>query len=155
MIFRNYYWLQLFPVLVMLVMVTCAVYQILTSVFKVAVLSIVVACYLGVSIYQALNEDDVEPAGRWLAGVLVVFFMACLVAHSQHTEATYRSNIRTRSHFNNSPPPEAYATPACRYISNLHVINLWSPRGISHESLRLGENNVADRRRTDSSKIIS
>ncbi|XP_018378348.1 PREDICTED: adenylate cyclase type 6 [Trachymyrmex cornetzi] len=81
---------DLFPVLVMLVMVTCAVYQILTSVFKVAVLSIVVACYLGVSIYQALNEDDVEPAGRWLAGVLVVFFMACLVAHSQHTEATYR-----------------------------------------------------------------
>lgn len=100
LIFRNYHWLQLFPVLVMLVMVTCAVYQILTLVFKVAVLSIVVVCYLGVSIYQALNEDDVEPAGRWLAGVLVVFFMACLVAHSQHTEATYRSNIRTCLHFN-------------------------------------------------------
>ena len=81
---------QLFPVLVMLVMVTCAVYQILTSVFKVAVLSIVVACYLAVSIYQAMGEDDIDPACRWLAGVLVVFFMACLVAHSQHTEATYR-----------------------------------------------------------------
>ncbi|XP_014486082.1 PREDICTED: adenylate cyclase type 6-like [Dinoponera quadriceps] len=81
---------DLFPVLVMLVMVTCAVYQILTSVFKVAVLSFVVACYLGISIYQALKEDNVDPAGRWLAGVLVVFFMACLVAHSQHTEATYR-----------------------------------------------------------------
>lgn len=70
-------------------MVTCAVYQILTLVFKVAILSIVVACYLGVSIYQAINESNVEP-GRWLAGVLVIFFMACLVAHSQHTEATYR-----------------------------------------------------------------
>ncbi|XP_011330460.1 adenylate cyclase type 6 isoform X2 [Ooceraea biroi] len=82
---------DLFPVLVMLVMVTCAVYQILTLVFKVAILSIVVTCYLGVSIYQAVNENNiVEPAGRWLAGVLVVFFMACLVAHSQHTEATYR-----------------------------------------------------------------
>ncbi|XP_020289621.1 adenylate cyclase type 5 isoform X2 [Pseudomyrmex gracilis] len=81
---------DLFPVLVMLVMVTCAVYQILTSVFKVAVLSIVVACYLGVSINQALNEGNVEYAERWLAGVLVVFFMACLVAHSQHTETTYR-----------------------------------------------------------------
>ncbi|CAL1678994.1 unnamed protein product [Lasius platythorax] len=81
---------DLFPVLVMLVMVTCAVYQILTLVFKVTVLSIVVTFYLGVSIDQALNEDDVEPVGRWLAGVLVVFFMACLVAHSQHTEATYR-----------------------------------------------------------------
>ncbi|XP_024943776.1 adenylate cyclase type 6 [Cephus cinctus] len=83
--------LDLFPVLVMLVMVNCAVYQILTSVFKVAVLSVVVACYLSVSIYQALNEeDDIEPVGRWLSGVLVVFFMAFLVAHSQHTEATYR-----------------------------------------------------------------
>ncbi|XP_034941184.1 adenylate cyclase type 6 [Chelonus insularis] len=81
---------DLFPVLVMLVMVTCAVYQILTSVFKVAVLSIVVACYLAVSIYQASNEDDVDQTGRWLAGVLVIFFMAFLVAHSQHTEATYR-----------------------------------------------------------------
>ncbi|XP_032667215.1 adenylate cyclase type 5 isoform X2 [Odontomachus brunneus] len=81
---------DLFPVLVVLVMVTCAVYQILTSVFKVAVLSIIVACYLGVSIYQALNENHVESIERWLAGVLVVFFMACLVAHSQHTEATYR-----------------------------------------------------------------
>ncbi|XP_072761762.1 adenylate cyclase type 5 isoform X3 [Anoplolepis gracilipes] len=81
---------DMFPVLVMLVMVTCAVYQILTLVFKVTVLSIVVIFYLGVSINQALNEVDVEPAGRWLAGVLVVFFMACLVAHSQHTEATYR-----------------------------------------------------------------
>ncbi|XP_043290086.1 adenylate cyclase type 6 isoform X1 [Venturia canescens] len=81
---------DLFPVLVMLVMVTCAVYQILTSVFKVAVLSIVVACYLAVTIYQALDENDIDPACRWLAGVLVVFFMACLVAHSQHTEATYR-----------------------------------------------------------------
>lgn len=70
-------------------MVTCAVYQILTLVFKVAILSTVVACYLGVSIYQAINESNVEP-GRWLAGVLVIFFMACLVAHSQHTEATYR-----------------------------------------------------------------
>ena len=106
----------------MLVMVTCAVYQILTSVFKVAVLSIVVACYLGVSIYQALNEDDVEPAGRWLAGVLVVFFMACLVAHSQHTEATYRSNIRCL-HFNISLL-ETYATLAHIYILNLHVRNL-------------------------------
>lgn len=78
-------------------MVTCAVYQILTSVFKVAVLSIVVACYLGVSIYlyQAINEDNVKPTGKWLADVLVVFFMACLVAHSQHTEATYRSNIQS------------------------------------------------------------
>ncbi|XP_012270785.1 adenylate cyclase type 5 isoform X2 [Orussus abietinus] len=82
--------IDLFPVLVMLVMVTCAVYQILTSVFKVAVLSVVVACYLGVTICQAMEEDEIEPAGRWLAGVLVVFFMACLVAHSQHTEATYR-----------------------------------------------------------------
>ncbi|XP_067217239.1 adenylate cyclase type 6 isoform X2 [Linepithema humile] len=81
---------DLFPVLVMLVMVTCAVYQILTSVFKVIVLSIVVTCYLGVSIYQALHEGVVEQAERWLAGVLVVFFMACLVAHSQHTETTYR-----------------------------------------------------------------
>ncbi|EFN73315.1 Adenylate cyclase type 5 [Camponotus floridanus] len=81
---------DLFPVLVMLVMVTCAVYQILTLVFKVTVLSIVVIFYLGISINQALNEVDIEPAGRWLAGVLVVFFMACLVAHSQHTEATYR-----------------------------------------------------------------
>lgn len=74
----------------MLVMVTCAVYQILTSVFKVAVLSIIVAFYLAVSIYQALNDEDIDPTGRWLAGVLVVFFMAFLVAHSQHTEATYR-----------------------------------------------------------------
>ncbi|XP_015430414.1 PREDICTED: adenylate cyclase type 6 [Dufourea novaeangliae] len=81
---------DLFPVLVMLVMITCAVYQILTSVFKVAILSLVVASYLGVSIYEALHEKDVELTGRWLAGVLVVFFMACLVAHSQHTEATYR-----------------------------------------------------------------
>jgi len=80
----------------MLVMVTCAVYQILTLVFKVAILSIVVACYLGVSIYQSLNESNVEPTGRWLAGVLVVFFMACLVAHSQHTEATYRSSVPFR-----------------------------------------------------------
>lgn len=101
-------------------MVTCAVYQILTSVFKVAVLSIVVACYLGVSIYQALNEDDVEPAGRWLAGVLVVFFMACLVAHSQHTEATYRSNIRTCF-----APPQL--TALVDTSPNLHVINLWAP----------------------------
>jgi len=89
--------LQLFPVLVMLVMVTCAVYQILTLVFKVAILSIVVACYLGVSIYQSLNESNVEPTGRWLAGVLVLFFMACLVAHSQHTEATYRSSVPFRT----------------------------------------------------------
>lgn len=81
---------DLFPVLVMLVMVTCAVYQILTSVFKVAVLSIVVACYLGVSIYQAMNDDRLDIAEKWLAGVLVIFFMACLVVHSQHTEATYR-----------------------------------------------------------------
>ncbi|KAL6431584.1 hypothetical protein ACFW04_007269 [Cataglyphis niger] len=81
---------DLFPVLVMLVMVTCAVYQILTLVFKITVLSIVVTFYLGVSINQPLNEANVEPAGRWLASVLVVFFMACLVAHSQHTEATYR-----------------------------------------------------------------
>ncbi|XP_046419665.1 adenylate cyclase type 6 [Neodiprion virginianus] len=81
---------DLFPVLVMLVMVTCAAYQILTSVFKVAVLSVVVACYLAVSIYQASTEVDSEPGGRWLAGVLVVSFMAALVAHSQHTEATYR-----------------------------------------------------------------
>ncbi|XP_063987418.1 adenylate cyclase type 6 isoform X2 [Diachasmimorpha longicaudata] len=81
---------DLFPVLVMLVMITCAVYQILTSVFKVAVLSIVVACYLSVSIYQAINEDNIDQTGRWLAGVLVTFFMAFLVAHSQHTEATYR-----------------------------------------------------------------
>jgi len=80
----------------MLVMVTCAVYQILTLVFKVAILSIVVACYLGVSIYQSLNENNVEPTGRWLAGVLVLFFMACLVAHSQHTEATYRSSVPFR-----------------------------------------------------------
>lgn len=79
----------------MLVMVTCAVYQILTLVFKVTVLSIVVTFYLGVSINQPLNEANVEPAGRWLASVLVVFFMACLVAHSQHTEATYRSDILT------------------------------------------------------------
>lgn len=88
----------------MLVMVTCAVYQILTSVFKVVVLSIVVACYLGVSIYQALHEGVVEQAERWLAGVLVVFFMACLVAHSQHTETTYRSNIRTRFAAKTMPP---------------------------------------------------
>ncbi|XP_014611837.1 PREDICTED: adenylate cyclase type 6 isoform X1 [Polistes canadensis] len=81
---------DLFPVLVMLVMVTCAVYQILTSVLKVAVLGIVVTCYLGVSIYQATNDDSLDPAEKWLAGVLVVFFMACLVVHSQHTEATYR-----------------------------------------------------------------
>ncbi|KAM0729253.1 Adenylate cyclase type 6 [Formica fusca] len=81
---------DLFPVLVMLVMVTCAVYQILTLVFKVTVLSIVVTFYLGVSINQPLNEANVEPAGRWLASVLVVFFMAFLVAHCQHTEATYR-----------------------------------------------------------------
>lgn len=74
----------------MLVMVTCAVYQILTSVFKVAVLSVVVACYLAISVYQAFNEEDMETTSRWLAGVLVVFFMACLVTHSQHTEATYR-----------------------------------------------------------------
>ncbi|KAG7212622.1 hypothetical protein KM043_012911 [Ampulex compressa] len=81
---------DLFPLLVMLVMITCAVYQILTSVFKVAVLGFVVSSYLAISIDQAMTEDIVEPAGRWLAGVLVVFFMACLVAHSQHTEATYR-----------------------------------------------------------------
>nr|XP_034190588.1 adenylate cyclase type 6 [Osmia lignaria] len=81
---------DLFPVLVMLVMITCAVYQILTSVFKVAILSLVVATYFAISIHEALNEKDVELTGRWLAGVLVVFFMACLVAHSQHTEATYR-----------------------------------------------------------------
>ncbi|XP_074096910.1 adenylate cyclase type 6 isoform X1 [Cotesia typhae] len=81
---------DLFPVLVMLVMVTCAVYQILTSVFKVAVLSIIVACYLTVSIYQSSKEEDIDQSGRWLAGVLVIFFMAFLVAHSQHTEATYR-----------------------------------------------------------------
>ncbi|XP_057319497.1 adenylate cyclase type 5 isoform X2 [Microplitis mediator] len=81
---------DLFPVLVMLVMVTCAVYQILTSVFKVAVLSIIVVCYLAVSIYQSSNEEDIDQSGRWLAGVLVIFFMAFLVAHSQHTEATYR-----------------------------------------------------------------
>ncbi|XP_043523432.1 adenylate cyclase type 6 [Frieseomelitta varia] len=81
---------DLFPVLVMLVMITCAVYQILTSVFKVAILSLVVACYLAISIYEAIQERDVELTGRWLAGVLVVFFMACLIAHSQHTEATYR-----------------------------------------------------------------
>ncbi|KAG9432100.1 adenylate cyclase type 6 isoform X1 [Apis mellifera carnica] len=81
---------DLFPVLVMLVMITCAVYQILTSVFKVAILSLVVACYLAISIYEAVNERDVELTGRWLAGVLVVFFMTCLIAHSQHTEATYR-----------------------------------------------------------------
>lgn len=74
----------------MLVMVTCAVYQILTSVFKVAVLSIIVVCYLAVSIYQSSNEEDIDQSGRWLAGVLVIFFMAFLVAHSQHTEATYR-----------------------------------------------------------------
>lgn len=129
----------------MLVMVTCAVYQILTSVFKVAVLSIVVACYLGVSIYQALNEDDVEPAGRWLAGVLVVFFMACLVAHSQHTEATYRSNIRTC--FNISLPPETYATSA---LVDIHPeLTHYKPLGshrIPHESLHLVANNVVDRR---------
>ncbi|EFN75364.1 Adenylate cyclase type 5, partial [Harpegnathos saltator] len=81
---------DLFPVLIVLVMVTCAVYQILTSVFKVAVLSVVVTLYLGISVYQALNENNGEAAGKCLAGVLVVFFMACLVAHSQHTEATYR-----------------------------------------------------------------
>ncbi|XP_031369851.1 adenylate cyclase type 6 [Apis dorsata] len=81
---------DLFPVLVMLVMITCAVYQILTSVFKVAILSLVVACYLAISIYEAVHERDVELTGRWLAGVLVVFFMTCLIAHSQHTEATYR-----------------------------------------------------------------
>lgn len=74
----------------MLVMVTCAVYQILTSVFKVAVLSIVVTCYLIVSMYQSFNEENIDQTGRWLAGVLVLFFMAFLVAHSQHTEATYR-----------------------------------------------------------------
>ncbi|KAL2726708.1 adenylate cyclase type 6 [Vespula squamosa] len=81
---------DLFPVLVMLVMVTCAVYQILTSIFKVAVLSTVVTCYLGVSIYQAMNDDRLDIAEKWLAGVLVIFFMACLIVHSQHTEATYR-----------------------------------------------------------------
>ncbi|XP_076397120.1 adenylate cyclase type 6 isoform X1 [Megachile rotundata] len=81
---------DLFPVLVMLVMITCAVYQILTSVFKVAILSLVVATYFAISIHEALHEKDVELTGRWLAGVLVVFFMTCLVAHSQHTEATYR-----------------------------------------------------------------
>ncbi|XP_071873845.1 adenylate cyclase type 6 isoform X1 [Bombus fervidus] len=81
---------DLFPVLVMLVMITCAVYQILTSVFKVAILSLVVACYLSISIYEAIHERDVELTGRWLAGVLVIFFMTCLIAHSQHTEATYR-----------------------------------------------------------------
>lgn len=74
----------------MLVMITCAVYQILTSVFKVAVLSVIVTCYLSLSIYQAYKEEDMEQSARWLAGVLVVFFMACLIAHSQHTEATYR-----------------------------------------------------------------
>ncbi|CAL7942136.1 unnamed protein product [Xylocopa violacea] len=81
---------DLFPVLVMLVMITCAVYQILTSVFKVIILSLVVASYLAISIYRGLHENDVELTGRWLAGVLVVFFMACLIVHSQHTEATYR-----------------------------------------------------------------
>lgn len=103
-------------------MVTCAVYQILTSVFKVVVLSIVVACYLLVSISQARNEDIV--AGRWLAGVLVVFFMAFLVAHSQHTEATYRSNIQSPPRQNNAccppPPPVSNLSTArvssCRYI---------------------------------------
>lgn len=74
----------------MLVMITCAVYQILTSVFKVAILSLVVVSYMSISVYKAVHESDIELTGRWLAGVLVVFFMACLIAHSQHTEATYR-----------------------------------------------------------------
>lgn len=124
-IFRNREWLQLFPVLVMLVMVTCAVYQILTLVFKVTVLSIVVIFYLGVSISQALNEVDVEPAGRWLAGVLVIFFMACLVAHSQHTEATYRSDIRTRflHHYRTMAPKLKQSQLVDTYISKLYAIS--------------------------------
>lgn len=85
-------------------MVTCAVYQILTSVFKVIVLLIVVVIYLGVSFCQGNGksmadqwEDNIDR--KVLAIVLVLFFMVCLVAHSVHTEATYRSNIQSSCHY--------------------------------------------------------
>ena len=75
-----------FTLCVMLVMVMCAVYQILISLAKLLILSSVCSLYLLLLAWQRGENLWL----RYLTVVLLIGFVLALVIHSRQTEATYR-----------------------------------------------------------------
>ena len=75
---------------VLLVMVQCAVYQILVSLVKLVLLTLGCLSYL-LLVYlrgEALSGGDL--ATLYLTVVVLLGFLLALVIHSRQTEATYR-----------------------------------------------------------------
>ncbi|XP_063224763.1 adenylate cyclase type 6 [Bacillus rossius redtenbacheri] len=77
-----------FTFCVLLVMVMCAVYQILISLLKMLILSCVCIGYLGLLMFHVGGRT--QRTDELLTVVVLVGFMVALVLHSQQTEATYR-----------------------------------------------------------------
>ncbi|XP_069690634.1 adenylate cyclase type 6 isoform X2 [Periplaneta americana] len=79
----QYDYMEYFTLCVLLVMIMCAVYQILISLAKLLILSCVCAGYLALLVFHTGNRSGSEV-------VVLLGFVVALVIHSQQTEATYR-----------------------------------------------------------------
>lgn len=82
-------YMDYFTFCVMLVMIMCAVYQILISLAKLVILSCICASYLVLVMFHVGNRSEVLWY-RYLTMVVLLGFVVALIIHSQHTEATYR-----------------------------------------------------------------
>ncbi|PSN33648.1 Adenylate cyclase type 6 [Blattella germanica] len=82
----DYDYVEYATLCVLLVMIMCAVYQILVSLAKLLILSCACAGYLAVLVWHRGETLWY----RYLTVVVLLGFVVALVIHSQQTEATYR-----------------------------------------------------------------
>lgn len=74
---------------VLLIMVTTAVYQVLISIIKLVILSVVTVSYLAIHLTSPFTRQT-DTWSLYLTVVILLGFLVALVIHSQQTEATYR-----------------------------------------------------------------
>ncbi|KDR18711.1 Adenylate cyclase type 5, partial [Zootermopsis nevadensis] len=86
---HNHDYLDYFTFCVLLVMIMCAVYQILISLAKLVILSCICTGYLALIMFYVGNRSEMLWY-RYLTVVILLSFVVALIIHSQHTEATYR-----------------------------------------------------------------
>nr|CAD7591233.1 unnamed protein product [Timema genevievae] len=79
---------EYFMFCVLLVMIMCAVYQILISLVKMLILSCICISYLGLLTFHTWSRA--QRLDELLTLIVLIGFMLALVIHSQQTEATYR-----------------------------------------------------------------
>nr|CAD7573590.1 unnamed protein product [Timema californicum] len=79
---------EYFMFCVLLVMIMCAVYQILISLVKMLILSFICINYLGLLTFHTWSRA--QRLDELLTLIVLIGFMLALVIHSQQTEATYR-----------------------------------------------------------------